>query len=141
DLEVKFVRRDGDDTISVGVPVGDRHVNIALSAERGRAHAIYTVDGKGADNNPASVKPGALVNGREYTLDVKVVPNGDRAQIEVQLDGRRLIRWEGRTASLSQSPGTREDPLCIWLEAADARVTYREARLRVRSGAVRLGTL
>jgi hypothetical protein len=90
DLEVSFTRTDKNNDVSVMIPVGPSHCFCLLSGYRGEASGLQVVGGKDIRQNPTSVKPGALINGRRYMLriSVEVADDDQSAIVSVRLDGR-----------------------------------------------------
>ena len=139
ELQVKFVRTSGGDFAAVILPVGSARVALNLSGWRGAASGIDLINGKRAKDNEAAVKPGTLVNGREYTLDITVVAKGDQARIATRLDGQPYIAWSGSQSALSMlSYLALPKSGCLGLGAYGSVVAFRSVRLRMLSGEARL---
>ena len=139
ELQVKFVRTSGDDFAAIILPVGSARVALNLSGWRGAASGIDLINGKRAKDNEAAVKPGTLVNGREYALDITVVAKGDQARIATRLDGQPYIGWRGPQSALSMlSYLALPKSGCLGLGAYGSVVAFRSVRLRMLSGEARL---
>ena len=133
EFQVRLTRLGGGDGVGPVLPVGQSGALLALSALAGRCHTLARIDGK--DENETSVRPGSLINGREYLLYVKVLVEGDSAQVAATLDGKPLISWRGPPSALSVPEtwgGTK--PGCLALGAWGSSVAFRDARLKVLSG-------
>ena len=139
ELEVDFTRTAGDSDVNAFFGVGSHQCLIKLSSDIGGHSGIEMIDGHGVahSENPASIKPGVLENGRRYQLLVKVqLSQPDHASIEVALDGKRYLpHWEGNPESLSihgdwSLPNGRE----FALGSFKSRVTFHSVRLRMVSG-------
>jgi serine/threonine protein kinase len=140
DLQVQFTRTQGQCDVTVFLPVGlaAHQCLLLLSAWAGQVSALTFVDGKDSndESNPSAVRPGVLQNDRRYTVDVQVrVRSDDVARIDVLLDGRPYMRWEGAAASLSvpeyYSVG---NPSALGLGSHLGNVLFHEIKLRLLSG-------
>ncbi len=104
-LQVKFVREDGDGTVAVAVPVGDSGVRVALDFAGDGKSGLSDLKGEDARRNESTVNLG-LTNRRVYTLDVTVsVKDKDgeqNAKIIAKLDGKSFVKWEGKTSDLDR---------------------------------------
>jgi hypothetical protein len=135
ELEARFVRTDGKGTVIAILPAGSKCVALSMSWSKGQASALELINGKGPKDNETAVKPGKLENSHEYALLVKVLLEGDNAQITVTLDGKPYITWQGPVSALSLYSNLRlPNRGCLGLGAADATVVFGSARLRMLSG-------
>jgi hypothetical protein len=135
ELDARFVRTNGKGTVIAVLPAGSRCVALSMSWNKGQASALELINGKGPKDNETCVKPGKLENSREYVLLVKVLLEGDNAQITVTLDGKPYIAWQGPASALSLYSNLRLPKRgCLGLGAADATVVFGSARLRMLSG-------
>ena len=103
DLQVEFVRRGGDDSVVVILPIGGVvSPALELGAWRGECHGLSRVNGRSARaaENPTAVRPGELENGRTYQLVARVRKTAERYSLAVELDGRPLFGWSGRPEQL-----------------------------------------
>ena len=101
ELKVKLARLRGDLPLALVFPVGQASVALVLGAEKGEAHGLSKVAGKGPTNNPTAVRPGRLPTGWVFGVAVKVEVVDNKAAISVDVDGRRVIQWEGDPSSLT----------------------------------------
>ncbi len=133
EVEMRMVRLNGKEKIVLHLPVGDRRVGLCLSA-MGKHHGLAEIDGKGAGANETRVVPGELVNGREHRVIARVSAQRGTASVEVDLDGKELIRWRGAVASLSSTaaPGG-EWAHCLALRA-ESPTHFRSLRLKMTDG-------
>ncbi len=139
ELQVKFVRTSGDSDVAVILPVGSARVKLGLSAWDGAVSGLERINGKDVKDNETAVRPGTLVNGREYALDIAVVAKGDQARIAVRLDGKPYIDWRGPQSALSMNPNWYlAEPRCLGLGAWQTTVVFRTARLKMLTGEARL---
>ena len=139
ELQVKFVRTSSDRDVIVILPVGSARVVLALSHAHGRESGLKMINGKGPQDNKTAVRPGTLVNGREYALHVTVLPKGDQARIAVRLDGKPYIAWSGSQSALSlPSSWALPKSRCVGLGGWESTVVFRSARLKMLSGQARL---
>lgn len=139
DLEVDFTRiaRVGSRGVTVIFPVGQRSCVLALSGWIGQAHGLETVDGLDPidDESPASARPGTLVDGQRYSVRISVRTDGGDAEVTVTLDGKSLIYWAGKQASLAVpshwKSSERKRPA---LGMNGCKVEFHAARVRLVSG-------
>jgi predicted Zn finger-like uncharacterized protein len=97
DLQIELTRTSGQ-MISLLLPVGGRSCQFFLQR---RLHGMAVIDGFGLPDNPTVVQTAqGLTNGRRYRLDLGVTVQGDRAAIQVFLDGGLLTHWDGPLTSL-----------------------------------------
>jgi hypothetical protein len=101
ELQVKFVRVTGRESVDIILPVGSAGVAAVLSGWGGSASGLTTVNGRPAADNETKVSPGQLENGREYTAGIQVKVERDQAVIAMDLNGRPYIRWSGPQSALS----------------------------------------
>ena len=105
DLEVDFTRiaTGGSRSVNIIFPVGEAGCVVAFGGWGDQVHGLQNVDGLEAidDESPAAVRPGKLVNGQRYSVRISVRTDGEDARIDITLDGKSLIRWTGKQASLT----------------------------------------
>lgn len=128
DLQVKFLRKQTYGYIYIHLPVGSRSVSLMLYS--GRSGLSY-VNGRSAYYNETGALTPFQVN-RAYTVDIKVLTEGDDASIAVNLDGKALVRWKGPQAELSAS--TIRNRKQVGLAVYDTVTVFGAARLRMQSG-------
>ena len=139
ELQVKFVRTSGDQCVAVILPVGSARVILMLSRQHGQDSGLELINGKYVENNETAVRPGTLVNGHEYALDIAVVAKGDQAWIAVRLDGKPYIDWRGPQSAFSVPAHWHlAEPGCLGLGAWESTVVFRTARLKMLTGKARL---
>jgi|GEM_PF-3980411 len=93
-LDVDFVRVEGQDAIHINFPVGDSQCTLVLSGWNGKFSGISKIRGMTADNrmNASSRNDIAIVNNKRYQVkvDVKYSAQG-KANITVLLDGTPIV--------------------------------------------------
>jgi hypothetical protein len=109
-----------------------------LSSFSGEVSGLMTVDGHDVRdrNNPTSLRPGELENGRRYRLSISVrILADDQASVDVSLDGKPYLpHWEGNPNTLGEHWfWEMPNPKLLGLGSGCA-VTFHSARLRVVSG-------
>ncbi len=104
EIDCEFTRRSGEETIAVVLPVGTSPTAILLSGWAGAASGIAAVDGRDARSTNfatgAAVRPGKLINGQRYRLQVEVILLRQRAMITAALNGQRFVMWKGLSGQL-----------------------------------------
>ncbi len=139
ELQVKFVRTSGDGEVVVIFPVGSARIKLGLNVWHGLGSGLALINRKEAHKNETGVRPGTLVNGREYALHITVVAKGDQAQIAVRLDGKPYINWRGPQSALSLSSWwALPKSGCLGLGTHESTVVFRSVRLKMLSGEARL---
>ncbi len=136
ELEVRFARTAGRDSVDVILPVGSAQPLLVLSGILGVAHGLEFINGKNCADNETSVKPGALQNNRVYSLHIRVSLEKDLAQVQAELDGSPLISWRGPVSAFSSTwklPRQNTIGLASWA----SNVVYHSVRLRMLSGEAR----
>jgi hypothetical protein len=140
DLKVDLTRLHRDDrSATIVFPVGPRTCLLHLGAWA--IHGLERIDGMitGDRLNPATRRPGLLINGQRYSVTISVRLEGNQAEIDVTLDDQPLVSWTGRQESL--------DVLNHWALPARFRpalaghetvVIYHAAEVRAVSGTARM---
>ena len=142
---VKFKRAEGEGGPILCLPVGEKHVNLALDAYNGAFTALEAIDGHfvNSSGNPSQIKGKHVVTGKSHTLETMVQTKGDRATIVVDLDGKRLVEWSGKPSQFSLHPAwqlndDRQIGLRSWqsfeYEAVQLRMLTGEANMIRPSG-------
>jgi len=141
EFEARIARTGGGDTMGVVLPVGERQILLGLGYGGNQAHGLGQIDGRSAKDpeNPTVTRPARLQNGREYAVRARVLVQSSRAEIEVMLDGERIILWRGPPSALSMYAGWRlPQGRRICFGASNSTAEFRAARLRMLSGEARL---
>jgi hypothetical protein len=128
-------RRGKDDLnwINVYLPVagGRSRLHLALGD---KPKVVY---GEGGINSPdAQAVATKLVSGGRHRLKASIKSADDRAQVMVEINGRRSLAFDGQTRPLSIVDRT--PPATIALESGDPTVIYESALLRIISGTAEL---
>jgi serine/threonine protein kinase len=142
DLRCRLTRNDGQADVILLFPVGDQACSLMLSAFNGTCNFL-TVDGHSGvgdwdiANNPTTTKPGALQNGREYSLVLRVrLLDDNQASIEVDLDDKPFVRWSGDRKLIVQKQDWRiHNPAAFGLAAWWLSALFHSVELRLRPGA------
>ncbi|MEA3366771.1 MAG: hypothetical protein U9R68_01510 [Planctomycetota bacterium] len=139
EIDVRFVRTSGDESLGVFLPVGSSRVLLEFSVLKGKAGGFNLIAGKPAPDNEAAVKPCVLENGREYSVHVRTLVRGETARIAVTLDGKPWTSWRGPHSSLSiLHDWGMPHPKTFGFSAWCVGVSFRSARLKMLSGQARL---
>jgi tetratricopeptide (TPR) repeat protein len=137
DLTVALKRTGGGDTVGIILPVGAKTVLLGLGYYGNSAHGLDQVNGKnGSDpSNPTVLKPAKLENNREYVAHARVLVEGGLADIQVDLDGTKIISWNGSTSAFTMYEGWRlPQPNRIGLGVSNGSAVFSSARLVMLSG-------
>jgi hypothetical protein len=101
ELEVRFVRHSGDDTLAINFPAGAGRGDLILSSRTLRRSLLNRSDQEIQTSQPA-VEPGTLENGHEYTLNVRVIPDKLNVTVAITLDGNPYMQFAGPQSALVQ---------------------------------------
>jgi hypothetical protein len=99
-LHVEFTSAARAET-DVMFPVGLGDANLALGAWKSQA-GFQNLPGR--QRTPTELQPFAAESGHRYSLDVLVALHGTDARIAVDLDGARLIAWQGKQTDIHCPP-------------------------------------
>ncbi len=139
DVKVEFTRPNGNDDVAVLLSLDSHPALVTLSGWNGAASGITRIGGVEALNpaNPASIRPGTLVNGQRYRLLISArVFSSGRGSIDVFLDGKRYLpHWEGILSDLNVPHYWGVGfPRRLELGSGKSEVIFHSARLRMLSG-------
>jgi hypothetical protein len=137
DLTVALKRTGGGDTVGIILPVGAKTVLLGLGYYGNSAHGLDQVNGKNGSDpaNPTVLKPARLENNREYVAHARVLVEGGLADIQVDLDGTKIISWNGSTSAFTMYEGWRlPQPNRIGLGVSNGSAVFSSARLVMLSG-------
>lgn len=129
-LETQFTRMAGD-CMAVMFPVGQTGALLVVSGWAGEISGLAFIGGKDANDN-ATTRDGKLTNGVKHTVLITTrLLEGDRARIEVTLDGKPYITWEGLLSALAPDRDWRlRAPKGFGLGAYEATIIFHSCRVR-----------
>jgi hypothetical protein len=134
EIEVRFTRTANKESVCMVLPVAGRNVTLMLGADHDQYCCLDQINGKGYNQNETSIKSG-LQTGHLYTLVVRVSTVGAKSSIQVALDGRAFINWNGLTAALSPMPlWTPLDPRSPTFGGWNIGLTLHSARIKMLTG-------
>lgn len=126
DLEVRFTRESGTQSIALHFVSGDGAGSFDIDAWDAHLAGIQNIGGRTLQENRTRVDDIRLENGRTYTAEVRVRPD----RVEAYLDGRLLTTYEGNGSDLSML-GLWELPRpALGLGAYDSQTQFHRVRLR-----------
>jgi hypothetical protein len=138
DFEVEFTRTKGPFIVATILPVGLRHVTMLFDqgTPPDKVSGLEPIDRKTARDNPTSKRgPPVLTNEQRYVVLHQVRLDGDRARIEVFLNGQPFLLWSGTLEQLTEngqwSLPARNLP---GLAATDCGAVFHAVRLRLVAG-------
>jgi len=123
--------------LAVTVPVGTTHATVVVGGGDGTEAGLEYVDGKPYKQNATFVKTSLVRQARVYQLDIAVSIKDDAATVIAELGNKQIIRWKGKTSSLSLSPGTQGQGTAV-LRPAVPPVTFTSVRLSAVRGKAKL---
>ncbi len=131
--EFVWKRTWGPGQVTFTLPVGFNDATLVLGWGGGKFSGLAMVDGKPAKDNETTIRPGQFENGRLYRTAVQVTLDGDRAKIDVHIDGKPYLNWNGPQSALSANYAVAEQG-CFGLGLWGAGVMFAEGRLKMLSG-------
>jgi len=137
ELEVEFVRQEGNDAVALLLPLGTAQCAAVLSAAGGKVHGLGLIAGRDVTDptNPVVRRPGILQNDRKITVRAAVRREGNKGMIDLSRDGRILIHDGGALSALAlpshwQLSGWQQPGLGV----NQSKVCFQKVRLRVTTG-------
>ncbi len=136
DLELEWVRTDGNDAVGAALPVVDRQVAGLVSAGGGQWAGLELVQNRRAiDNRNPTRKPAGIVNNRRHTMLWSVRTRNNVTSIQLAFNNQPLVQGVGNHGQLAlPAEWTLRDPDQPGLLVHNSSVTFRRIRLRVVSG-------
>ncbi len=143
DLQIQFLRRDGDGGVGVMLPVGKKMclVSVAIGGDYG---GLELIDGKHFGSNSVTQSPCSLENDQLYSLTIKVRRKGSQVSIDAGLEQRAMLtsrvqvcHWEGKEESLSLDEKYKLPKSGCFGLLASCDMSFHSATLRIISGAAR----
>ena len=134
ELEVEFTRSSGRESVDIVLPLGHSWVKMFFSYGGGKLHAIESLDGKAGNWTKHSVQPGRLENGRKYAAWARIRVAGENGAVEIELDGKRLIEWEGKIPDKTLAKLGVSNPWQAGLGGNKSEITFHRATLRMLDG-------
>jgi len=129
-LEIQFTRIAGD-CMAVMLPVGRTGALLVVSGWGGKVSGLAYVNRKDADRNETT-RAGELENGVKHTLLITTrLLKGNRARIDVTLNGKPYIKWEGLASALLPDGAWRlRDPKLFGLGAYSAIIIFHSCQFK-----------
>ncbi len=122
-LRVVFVRKRGDNTVGVVLPVGKGCCVFGVSCLYNKYSGIRSINGVDVPDNGSHVAC-RIANNRKYELKIDVQLHGQRATITGYLNGEPHVRWEGTQTALSVSDKWRLSRPALGLWAPNSDMTF-----------------
>jgi hypothetical protein len=106
-LDIRFVRLTGKDSINLLLPVGTGFCDLFVDGYGSTVSGMGRIDGKELNMNEATVHGHKLTNGVPATLSIRVTLDGGKATVRADLNGEHLIDWTGEQKRLDywRKPG------------------------------------
>jgi hypothetical protein len=135
DLRVGVKRLSSTDSVMIGLVIGNAQVTFLADAypgEGGRLVGFEQVDGKFLTGQPNAMKGKQLINGDKPTIfEISV----RRTSIKVNVDGKKLLAYEGPMAKLSNRPDSKTpDDKALYIGGWSSRLGFTEIRVTPLSG-------
>lgn len=144
-LNVEFTRFDGDQSVGIFFPLGDRTLHLELGAQKGASGGVNLIDGKTAiAGNATTRRPCAFENNRRQKIQIHVLRDGDLAAFIIDWnDTQDYIKWEGKYAALSD-PGPPWGTTLIrhpWIGSYENDLVFHKVDVRMLSGTIHRDTI
>jgi hypothetical protein len=124
------VKRDYQtDSFGFGLVVGGRQVMLQLDSYDGEYVGLHFVDGKDAKSNETSQRVKLLPMNTAVKLEVRVTPRS----IELLVDGKSTLKWEGDPTGLSLDPAWKV-PRQDWLFLTEWFSSFQISELTLTQG-------
>jgi tRNA A-37 threonylcarbamoyl transferase component Bud32 len=134
DLSLRVRVWGNDPQAGVQVPVGEHVAMVLLTRtwpDKSTISGFDEVNGKIAGAGAPVVKPSVLKSGTEQLVEIAVRRQGEMASVELKVEGRPMLKWQGREAELSLHPSwPRLEPHRLALAATETSITWRDVRVR-----------
>lgn len=139
EVRVHFTRVEGDGPVCVLLPVGGRQVMLLFGQSEEGVSGLQWIDREPARVNKTCTEAVVIENGKQYTIDVKVLLTDQEAQIDAAFQGRWIVRWAGDISALSvRKPWWRPDIQSLSLGAAKAEIIFHSVMVNhLTPGAVK----
>lgn len=137
DLELEWLRTEGDDAVGVALPVVDRQVAGVISAGGGQWAGLELVQNRHAiDNRNPTRKPAGILNNRRHVMLWSVRTRNNVTNIQLTFNNQPLVQGVGNHSQLAlPTEWALRDAEQPGVLAHNSSVTFRRIRLRVISGA------
>ncbi|MDK1032253.1 MAG: hypothetical protein QGD94_09625 [Planctomycetia bacterium] len=101
ELRIKLTRVGRTDRVDVMFPVGPSWALLEMNMDKatGREPPEKKFSWL-AGKEQTKITPGPLLLNKHYTVDIKTTLQGGKAFISVDVNGKKLIRWQGSPASM-----------------------------------------
>jgi len=137
---LKMAEQSGESSrgSTIVLPVGISNVNLNLGVTAGTTGLSRIKPGEGKSLLPP---PPPLPANQEVSVGIKVIVQGDSADISATINGRPLCHWQGPISALSASHPWFTNTRCLGLGAlgkGKGTISLRTAKLRIVSGKVTL---
>jgi hypothetical protein len=85
------------------------------------------------------LSPGAVVTGKDFGFDIRVVQRKDQAEIRINLNDKPYLHWQGPVSDLSVSDRAKWlEPLRVSLGTNWSHFVFKSVRIRTLSGKLRM---
>lgn len=136
EMEVEFIRHDGNGGVATYFPVGTHTIFLELGGFSGSVSYIGFVNGKTFGEH----RPGPISNNQRHRVFIRVRHDGDKAAFSIDLDNiQNYIKWEGATAALTNvDAGSWKTTMLRhpWIGSWDNNCEFHKVQVRMLSGTI-----
>ena len=118
------------------LPLQDTRAVLAMGlGQRGNLAGISTIGGKDATVNDTTITSDVFAVGKQYLIEARVVFLADVVRMEIDFEGKKLIRWEGlRTSVTPPTDWALGDGKTLGIGMQLAEFSFDSFELRMDSG-------
>ncbi len=140
---MQFTREHGDEGVSLVLPVGQQQLLCTLAGypQLGYVSGLSQIDEKNAPYNETGRTKSKLTNGTPYDVlaTVDIDQRLQEVTVEVALNGKQLIHFDGPISRLSDSSwNSCDDPRKLGIAAEQSVVRFHNAHLELTDGTAAL---
>ena len=135
-LTVKLTRREGDNAIGIGFPIGKQLAHLVMDGQGDYAGVggIDVVDGGQRHRNVTS-GPARIKLNEQHTVEITVKPRGEEVAITTTFDGKLVSDWKGKASRITTGDGLGVgDERVFVMHVWDGVVEFHSATLKMLSG-------
>ncbi|HEY4259554.1 MAG TPA: hypothetical protein VGM98_05335, partial [Schlesneria sp.] len=136
EMEVRFTRQEGDDSVGIHFPIGVHTMRLLLGGGDSSQVAFFDSQPNNMTRTPATIS-----NGQQHVLLIQVRRDRENASFNIDLDNiKSYFKWEGAYSSLRDtdpSPWMTTTLQRAWLgNRLNGNLVFNQVRVRMLSGTI-----
>jgi hypothetical protein len=133
ELQARVVRTSGNGQATFILPLKSTQFEMACGHAGGKSF-LCRIKGGGGDVGA----PWPIENGREFEVQVRVLQGDGKVSINVAMDGKPFVAWQGPESQVSLNGGWElPQKNCVGLGVYSSVAVFKSVRLRMLSGGAR----